>query len=41
MICVFEEDMESSIEIKEEEWGRRPLSERIMERFFVLFKKKL
>lgn len=41
MICVFEEDMESSIEIKEEEWGRRPLSERIMERFFVLFRRKL
>ena len=41
MMCVFEEDMESSIEIKEEEWGRRPLSERIMERFFVLFKRKL
>ena len=41
MTCVFEEDMESSIEIKEAEWGRRPLSERIMERFFVLFKRKL
>ncbi len=41
MTCVFEEDMESSIEIKEEEWGRRPLSERFMERFFVLFKRKL
>jgi len=41
MICVFEEDMESSIEIKEEEWGKRPLSERMKERFFVLFKRKL
>ncbi|MCC6543451.1 MAG: hypothetical protein IT392_02980 [Nitrospirae bacterium] len=41
MICVFEEDMESSVEILEDEWGRRPLKERIMERVFVLFKKKL
>jgi len=41
MICVFEEDMESSIEIKEEEWGKRPLSERMKERFFVLFKRKM
>ena len=41
MICVFEEDLESSIEIKEEEWGKRPLSERMKERFFVLFKRKL
>ncbi len=41
MICVFEEDLESSIAIKEEEWGKRPLSERMKERFFVLFKRKL
>ncbi len=41
MICVFDEDMESSIEIKEEEWSKRPLSERMKERFFVLFKRKL
>ena len=41
MTCVFEEDLESSIAIKEEEWGKRPLSERMKERFFVLFKRKL
>lgn len=41
MICVFEEDLESSVEIKEEEWGKRPLSDRMKERFFVLFKRKL
>lgn len=41
MTCVFEEDMESSVEIKEEEWEKRPLLERMKERFFVLFKRRL
>lgn len=41
MICVFEEDLESSVEIKEDEWEKRPLSDRLKERFFVIFKRKL
>lgn len=41
MITMFEEDMESSCEINEEDWEKRPLSERMKERFFVLFKRKL
>lgn len=41
MNTVFEEDLKSSVEIMEDEWEKRPLSDRIKERFFVLFKRKL
>ncbi|MBI5193520.1 MAG: hypothetical protein HZA08_08790 [Nitrospirae bacterium] len=41
MKCVFEEDIESSIEIKEETWKKRPLSDRLKERFFVMFRRRL
>lgn len=41
MKCVFEEDIESSVEIKEETWGKRPFSDRLKERFFVLFRRRL
>lgn len=38
---VFEEDMKHSVEIKEAEWAGRPLWEKIKERFFVLFRRRL
>lgn len=38
---VFEEDLKHSIEIKEDEWAERPLCEKIKERFFVLFRRRL
>lgn len=41
MKCVFEEDIESSVEIKEETWKKRLLSDRLKEMFFVLFRRKL
>jgi len=41
MICVFEEDLRHSVEIREEEWRRRPLSERILEWVFALFRRRL
>jgi len=41
MICVFEEDLKNSVEIREEEWLKRPLSERIQERVFALFRRRL
>lgn len=41
MVCVFEEDLESSIEIREEEWKKRPLLDRLKERFFVQFRRRL
>lgn len=41
MICVFEEDLKNSVEIREEEWLKRPLTERIQERVFALFRRRL
>lgn len=38
---VFEEDLERSVEIKIDEWIKRPLYEKIKERFFVLFRRRL
>jgi cardiolipin synthase len=41
MICVFEEDLKNSVEIREEEWRNRPLSERILEWVFALIRRRL
>ncbi|HXX81679.1 MAG TPA: phospholipase D-like domain-containing protein [Thermodesulfovibrionales bacterium] len=41
MVDVFKEDMRHSREIKEDEWLKRPLSEKIKERFFALFRRRL
>jgi len=41
MICIFEEDLKNSVEIREEEWRNRPLLERILEWVFALFKRRL
>lgn len=41
MMGMFEEDLKHSIEIKEDSWIKRPLCERIRERFFVLFRRRL
>jgi cardiolipin synthase len=41
MTAVFEEDVEHSVEIKEDEWLQRPFEEKIKERFFVLFRRRL
>lgn len=41
MVDVFGEDVRHSREIKEDEWMRRPLCEKIKERFFVLFRRRL
>lgn len=41
MMEIFEEDLMHSVEIKEEEWIKRPMLDRIKERFFVLFRRRL
>ncbi|GAB4410976.1 MAG: phospholipase D-like domain-containing protein [Thermodesulfovibrionales bacterium] len=41
MMGIFEEDLKNSIEIKEVEWIRRPVCDRLKERLFVLFRRKL
>lgn len=41
MIDVFEEDLKHSIEIREKEWIKRPFIERVKEKFFVLFRRRL
>ncbi len=41
MTEVFEEDLSLSIEILENNWEKRPFADRIKERFFVLFRKRL
>lgn len=38
---VFEEDLKRSSEIKEDEWVKRSFYEKIKERFFVLFRRRL
>ena len=41
MVNMFKEDVGHSREIKEDEWMRRPLWEKIKERFFALFRRRL
>jgi len=41
MIEIFEEDLKESLRIDLEEWHRRPLTEKIKEHFFALFRKRL
>lgn len=41
MTDVFEEDLRNSVEIREGDWIKRPLKERLMEWFFVLFRRRL
>jgi cardiolipin synthase len=41
MVNVFTEDAEHSQEIHKDEWMRRPLREKIKEKFFVLFRRRL
>ena len=41
MTSVFEEDLQHSIEITAQDWENRPLCDRIKERFFVLFRRRL
>ncbi len=41
MISVFEEDIAHSSEIKSDEWKMRPFSEKLKERFFALFRRRL
>ena len=41
MMEVFEEDMSHSIEIKEDLWRKRPVTEKIKEKFFILFRRRL
>jgi cardiolipin synthase len=41
MTAVFAEDTRLSAEISENEWTRRPLSEKIKEKFFALFRRRL
>lgn len=41
MIEVFEEDLQKSIEIRGEEWIKRPMWEKVKERFFMLFRRRL
>jgi len=39
--AIFEEDLRNSVRIDEETWRKRPLSEKMMEHFFALFRKRL
>ncbi|MEW6053252.1 MAG: phospholipase D-like domain-containing protein [Nitrospirota bacterium] len=41
MIGIFEEDLRKSTQITLAEWLRRPFSEKLLERFFALFRKRL
>jgi cardiolipin synthase len=41
MTAVFDEDITHAAEIQKDEWARRPASERIKERFFALFRRRL
>ncbi|MFH1015306.1 MAG: cardiolipin synthase B, partial [Nitrospirota bacterium] len=41
MIDVFEEDIKNSINIKLEQWIKRNFCEKIKERFFALFRRRL
>lgn len=41
MTSVFQEDITYAAEIKSMSWAQRPISEKIKERFFVLFRRRL
>ncbi len=41
MADIFDGDLKHSIEIKEEDWRRRPVCEKLKERFFVIFRRRL
>ncbi len=41
MAGVFQEDISHAPEIRKDEWAARPLSEKIKERFFALFRRRL
>lgn len=41
MTAVFEEDIAGSVEINKKEWINRPFLEKIKEKFFVLFRRRL
>jgi cardiolipin synthase len=41
MTAAFEEDVTHAPEIHSDEWAKRPFSEKIKERFFVLFRRRL
>ena len=41
MSRIFEEDLKSSVKIDEETWRRRPVTEKMKEHFFALFRKRL
>jgi cardiolipin synthase len=38
---IFEEDLENSAKIDEEKWRKRPVTEKVKEHFFALFRKRL
>lgn len=38
---IFEEDLKNSKQVQLAEWGKRPLSEKLKERFFTLFRRRL
>jgi len=41
MLNIFEEDLRHSTRVDYETWKRRPLKEKIIERFFSLFRRRL
>ncbi len=41
MVNVFEEDIKHSVEIREVEWANRSIWDKLKERFFVLFRRRL
>jgi cardiolipin synthase len=41
MAEIFEEDLKNSVKIEEVTWHKRPLSEKMKEHFFALFRKRL
>jgi cardiolipin synthase len=38
---IFDEDLKNSVKINEETWRKRPFSEKMIEHFFALFRKRL
>jgi hypothetical protein len=41
MSVIFEEDLKNSVQIEKERWHSRPLSDKVKEHFFALFRKRL
>jgi cardiolipin synthase len=41
MTRVFEEDLKNSVKIEEETWRKRPVTSKMKEQFFALFRKRL